>query len=102
MSSLSYSKLGSSCHLQRHCALTNNNKYILPDDNNYYRRFTPMMYYPGYENGIIGNIFDDISEPENIKIGEPENIKAYNKQYIEKQTGKFNIKESCQGCKNPN
>lgn len=95
MSSFSYSKLGSSCHLQKNCALTSNNKYILPDDNNYYKRFTPMMYYPGHENGVKNNIIYNISEPEHIK--------AY-----KKQNENFNIKpdspiiQSCQGCKKPN
>ena len=46
--SFPYSTLGNQCESQTH-ALTSNAKWIIPLSPVYYKRFTPMMYYPGYD-----------------------------------------------------
>ena len=68
--SYQYVKLGTNCEPQTMCALTSNAKYILPLSSVYYKRWTPMMRYPGHDSmygGDPGHLFGMNGDPEQIK-----------------------------------
>lgn len=68
--SFPYATLGNQCESRTQCALTSNAKYILPLSRVYYKRFTPMMYYPGHDSMYtVGadKLFGPNSAPEQIK-----------------------------------
>jgi hypothetical protein len=60
-------------------SLTSNDKYILPQSSVYYKKWTPMMYYPGSEH-FYGN--DESKFFRKFEI--PENLKAFNSSDSEK------------------
>jgi hypothetical protein len=71
-----YVRLGTQCESQTIPALTSNAKYILPQNNVYYKRWTPMMYYPGMEQmqwKDATKLFGKGREPKHIKAYESNN-----------------------------
>ena len=67
--SFNYAKLGNQCQ-PRTSALTSNAKYIMPLSSVYYKKNTPMIKYPGYQDNIYFNDKYNMSKPE-----KPEDLK---------------------------
>jgi hypothetical protein len=89
-----YAKLGNNCESHTLGSLTSNAKYILPLSSIYYKRWTPMLYYPGMENmdGVRSNeIFGSGGEPENVKAYDTPNNSTHSQQIQKKCT-------SCKSC----
>lgn len=63
---MSYATLGTSC-LPITCALTSNEKFLLPNNPDYSKPYTNMFEYPGHNDHVdsIGHI--DALHPEHIK-----------------------------------
>ena len=69
--SYQYVRMGNQCDPQTRCALTSNAKYIMPLSSVYFKKYTPMMYYPGHDSPYS-------ADADKLHVsGEPEHIKAY-------------------------